>query len=61
MVELFPGILNELVADGAPVWDDGELSQFCFSFGGHLLVRSLGLQNVDAQHWRAHYNHHMSM
>ena len=21
--ELFPGILNELVADGAPVWDDG--------------------------------------
>ncbi len=38
--ELFPGILNELVADGAPVWDDGELSRFYFSFGGHLLVRS---------------------
>ena len=28
--ELFPGILDELVADGAPVWDDGELSKFYF-------------------------------
>lgn len=26
--ELFPGILNELVAEGAPVWDDGEFSKF---------------------------------
>jgi len=26
--EFFPGILDELVADGAPVWDDGELSKF---------------------------------
>ena len=24
--EFFPGFLNELVARGAPVWDDGELS-----------------------------------
>ena len=38
--ELFPGILNQLVADGAPVWDDGELSKLHFSFGGHRLVRS---------------------
>src|ERR1700745_4074170 len=26
--EFFPGILDELVADGVPVWDGGELSWF---------------------------------
>ncbi len=36
----FPGILDELVAGGAPVWDDGDLSRFWVSFGGHRLVRS---------------------
>jgi 2-polyprenyl-6-methoxyphenol hydroxylase-like FAD-dependent oxidoreductase len=46
--ELFPGILNELVADGAPVWDDGELSKLYFSFGGHLLVRSGKIRNHKA-------------
>src|SRR6201999_3259081 len=38
--ELFPGFLNELVADGAPVWDDGELSKLHLSFGGHDVARS---------------------
>jgi 2-polyprenyl-6-methoxyphenol hydroxylase-like FAD-dependent oxidoreductase len=38
--ELFPGILDELVADGAPVWDDGEFSRLYVSFGGHLMPRS---------------------
>ena len=38
--ELFPGILNELVADGAPVWDDGELSKLYISYAGHLVLRS---------------------
>ena len=37
--ELFPGILNELVAEGAPVWD-GEFSKFYLSYGGHEVVRS---------------------
>ena len=36
----FPGILEELVGAGAPVWDDGDLSRFWISFGGHRLVRS---------------------
>ncbi len=36
----FPGILDELVADGAPVWNDGDLSKLWLSFGGHLMVRS---------------------
>jgi 2-polyprenyl-6-methoxyphenol hydroxylase-like FAD-dependent oxidoreductase len=38
--ELFPGFLSELVADGAPVWDDGELSKLHLSFGGHDILRS---------------------
>ena len=40
MDELFPGILNELVAEGTPVWDDGEFSKFYLSLGGHEVVRS---------------------
>jgi 2-polyprenyl-6-methoxyphenol hydroxylase-like FAD-dependent oxidoreductase len=38
--ELFPGFLKELVDDGAPVWDDGELSALHLSFGGHVVLRS---------------------
>ena len=38
--ELFPGFLRELVADGCTVWDDGDLSKYCLSFGGHQFVRS---------------------
>src|SRR5277367_6950455 len=38
--ELFPGFLDELVAEGAPVWDDGELSKLHLSFGGHDILRS---------------------
>jgi 2-polyprenyl-6-methoxyphenol hydroxylase-like FAD-dependent oxidoreductase len=38
--EFFPGIHEELVADGAPVWDDGELSRLHISYGGHLMLRS---------------------
>lgn len=37
--ELFPGFLDELVADGAAKWD-GDYSKLSFSFGGHQLVRS---------------------
>jgi 2-polyprenyl-6-methoxyphenol hydroxylase-like FAD-dependent oxidoreductase len=38
--ELFPGFLDELVAGGAPVWNDGELSKLHLSFGGHDILRS---------------------
>jgi 2-polyprenyl-6-methoxyphenol hydroxylase-like FAD-dependent oxidoreductase len=38
--ELLPGILDELVADGAPVWDDAEYSRLYISFGEHLMPRS---------------------
>ena len=37
---LFPGLLTEMTADGCVVWDDGDLSRLCVSFGGHQFVRS---------------------
>jgi len=37
--ELFPGFLSELVAAGAPVLDNGDLSKIWMSVGGHQLVR----------------------
>lgn len=51
--ELFPGFLKELVAHGAPVWDDGELSKLHLSFGGHEMVRS-GKIASDAQAMALH-------
>jgi 2-polyprenyl-6-methoxyphenol hydroxylase-like FAD-dependent oxidoreductase len=38
--DLFPGLLDELVTDGAPVWDDGDLSKIDVSFRGHRILRS---------------------
>ena len=38
--ELFPGLLDELVAAGAPVWDDGDLSRGYFSYNGHRVLGS---------------------
>jgi 2-polyprenyl-6-methoxyphenol hydroxylase-like FAD-dependent oxidoreductase len=37
--ELFPGILDELVLDGAQHFDGGDLSRLHYCVGGHLLVR----------------------
>ena len=36
--ELFPGLLNELVADGAKRWD-GDYAKLWFSVGGHQFLR----------------------
>ncbi|GFG63768.1 hydroxylase [Mycobacterium kubicae] len=38
--ELFPGLSDELVAGGARVWNDGDLSRLCVCFAGHQLLRS---------------------
>jgi 2-polyprenyl-6-methoxyphenol hydroxylase-like FAD-dependent oxidoreductase len=38
--EFFPGLLDELVAAGAPVLDDGELSRLHMSYSGHVVVQS---------------------
>jgi 2-polyprenyl-6-methoxyphenol hydroxylase-like FAD-dependent oxidoreductase len=44
--ELFPGILDELVADGVPVWGDGDLSKTYMSFGGFKMLGA-GLLTID--------------
>ncbi len=36
--EFFPGILDELVAAGSPVWDDGDLSKLYLSYSAHRLL-----------------------
>jgi 2-polyprenyl-6-methoxyphenol hydroxylase-like FAD-dependent oxidoreductase len=38
--ELFPGLLDELVAAGAPVWDDGDLSKAYLCYNGHEVLQS---------------------
>ncbi|QNI06019.1 FAD-dependent oxidoreductase [Mycobacterium kubicae] len=38
--QLFPEFLDELVAGGARVWNDGDLSRLCMTFGGHQLLRT---------------------
>jgi len=38
--EFFPGILDELVTAGVPVWGDGDLSKLYFCLGGHEVLRS---------------------
>lgn len=43
--ELFPGILDELVAGGVAVWDDGDLTKLHISVRGHQLPRSGKLPN----------------
>ena len=37
--ELFPGLLDELAAAGAPAWNDADLSELHLSFGGHEMIR----------------------
>jgi 2-polyprenyl-6-methoxyphenol hydroxylase-like FAD-dependent oxidoreductase len=37
---LFPDLFDQLVADGAVRWDDGDLSRFWWMIGGHLMARS---------------------
>lgn len=46
--ELFPGILEELVAAGAPSFDYRDLSKLHFNMGGHLAVQSGSLEGLRA-------------
>ncbi|OBH15620.1 FAD-dependent monooxygenase [Mycolicibacter terrae] len=48
MGELFPGFVDELVAGGARVWNDGDLSRFWVSFGGHRFLRSGTIPDPDS-------------
>ncbi|SPM26551.1 nuclear transport factor 2 family protein [Mycobacterium terramassiliense] len=38
--ELFPGFVDELTANGAGIWDDGDFSKVSISVGGHTTPRS---------------------
>src|ERR1700712_1384109 len=38
--DFFGGVLDELVAAGAPVWNDGDVSKVDVSFRGHHIVRA---------------------
>jgi 2-polyprenyl-6-methoxyphenol hydroxylase-like FAD-dependent oxidoreductase len=38
--ELFPGLLDELVTDGAPYFDGRDLSKLYYSMNGHQVVRT---------------------
>ena len=46
--ELFPGILDELVAAGAPLTDYRDLSKLHFNMGGHLAVQSGSAKGLRA-------------
>lgn len=46
LAELFPGILDDLVAAGAPVLDYTDLSEAFFSIAGHQLIRSGGFKDI---------------
>jgi 2-polyprenyl-6-methoxyphenol hydroxylase-like FAD-dependent oxidoreductase len=46
--ELFPEFLDELLADGVPVWADGDLSKIDLAVGGHSLVRTGNLRYPEA-------------
>ncbi|OBI72307.1 FAD-dependent oxidoreductase [Mycobacterium asiaticum] len=55
MEKLFPGFLADLVAGGARVWDDGDLSRLCMNFGGQQLLRSGNIP--DPESIVVHYAH----
>src|SRR5690349_11830327 len=46
--ELFPGVLEDLAAGGAPVWDDGDLSKLDVSVAGHRLTREGRFSDLDS-------------
>ncbi|HTX94784.1 MAG TPA: FAD-dependent monooxygenase [Mycobacterium sp.] len=46
--EMFPGVLDELVDDGAQHFDGQDLSQLYYDVGGHLLTRTGSAPSVTA-------------
>jgi 2-polyprenyl-6-methoxyphenol hydroxylase-like FAD-dependent oxidoreductase len=46
--ELFPGILDELILDGAHYMDGRDLSRLHYDMGGHLMVRTGSATSVTA-------------
>jgi 2-polyprenyl-6-methoxyphenol hydroxylase-like FAD-dependent oxidoreductase len=48
--EMFPGILDELVLDGAQHFDGQDLSRLYFEVGGHVMARSGSAPSLAAYH-----------
>ncbi|BBZ37936.1 FAD-dependent oxidoreductase [Mycobacterium conspicuum] len=48
MEELFPGLLDEMVVNGARVWKDGDLSRIWMSYGGHEFLRSGSIPDPES-------------
>jgi 2-polyprenyl-6-methoxyphenol hydroxylase-like FAD-dependent oxidoreductase len=48
MSELFPGLPEELLAGGARVWNDGDLSRVSMSFSGHAFQNSGSIPDPEA-------------
>lgn len=46
--ELLPGILDELIMDGAQYFDGADLSQWHYNVGGHPMVRSGSAPSINA-------------
>jgi 2-polyprenyl-6-methoxyphenol hydroxylase-like FAD-dependent oxidoreductase len=46
--EMFPGILDELVLDGAQYFDGRDLSRLYYAVGGHLIARSGSAPSLTA-------------
>jgi 2-polyprenyl-6-methoxyphenol hydroxylase-like FAD-dependent oxidoreductase len=46
--QLFPGILDELVADGAPFFDGRDLSRLHYDVGGHRMVHTGSVDGLSA-------------
>jgi 2-polyprenyl-6-methoxyphenol hydroxylase-like FAD-dependent oxidoreductase len=46
--ELFGGILDQLVAAGAPVWNDGDMSKTVIEYGGHRFLPSGQLRDAPS-------------
>lgn len=48
MSELVPGVLGDVKAAGAPVWDDGDLGRLDVTMAGHRLVRHGRFTDLDS-------------
>jgi 2-polyprenyl-6-methoxyphenol hydroxylase-like FAD-dependent oxidoreductase len=46
--QLLPGLLDELVLDGAPFFDGRDLSRLHYNLGGHLVVRTGAVEGLTA-------------
>jgi 2-polyprenyl-6-methoxyphenol hydroxylase-like FAD-dependent oxidoreductase len=54
--QLFPGLLDQLVLDGVPVWDDGDMAKVSFIIAGDSLP-TIGTLNREISMYFASRSH----